>query len=57
MVAGFKSVGMVGLYTDRKALALGMALDTTFATLVEPVAIVGSASPTAGSGVGTGKIL
>lgn len=57
MVAGFKSAGMVGDATERMANAVGLALDTTFASLVIPVPIVGSASPVGASGTGVGKII
>jgi len=57
MVQGFSSVGMVGPSAAQKAGALGIGLDRTFASLVVPVAIVGSASPTGASGVGTGNIV
>lgn len=57
MVAGFKSAGLVGQSTEQIALAVGQALDTVFASLVMPIPIVGSASPSAGSGTGVGQII
>jgi hypothetical protein len=57
IIAGFAAAGMAGPETARKAAALGIGLDQTFASLLLPVAIVGSASPTATTGVGFGKIL
>lgn len=55
--AGFRSAGMNGDATDRLARALGQALDRTFASLVIPVPIVGTASPSAATGKGSGKII
>lgn len=57
IAAGFASAGMVGPVATRKAQALGIGLDRTFASLLLPVAIVGSASPSATTGVGFGKII
>lgn len=57
MVAGFKSAGLNGTFAEPLALAVGSALDTTFASLVIPVQIVGSASPTGASGTGLGQII
>ena len=57
MVSGFKSAGMNGPATERKAVALGRAFDITFASLIVPVAIVGPSSPTGSTGKGTGKIV
>lgn len=57
MITGFKSAGMKGQATEQLALAVGQALDTVFASLVIPVPIVGSASPTGGSGTGVGNII
>jgi hypothetical protein len=56
IMSGFASVGMVGPAAAKKAQALGIGLDQTFASLFLPVVIVGSASPTATTGVGFGKI-
>lgn len=57
MVAGFKSAGLLGTFAEPMALAIGSALDTTFASLVIPLPIVGSASPTGASGTGVGQII
>lgn len=57
MALGFKSAGFVGDSTERMALAIGQALDTTFASLLIPVPIVGAGSPVSTTGVGTGKII
>lgn len=57
MIAGFTEAGMKGLATVKKARAVAMAVDITFASLVLPVAIVGPPSPSPGAGAGTGKIL
>jgi hypothetical protein len=57
LVAGFASAGITGVATARKARALGQGLDQTFASLFLPVVIVGSASPSAATGKGFGKIL
>lgn len=54
MLLGFASAGLVGDGPIKKARAVGMALDRTFASLVLPIGIVGppSVSPSAGAGVG-----
>jgi len=57
MIAGFASVQMVGDGPVKKASAVGMALDITFASLVMPVPIVGAPSPSGGAGVGFGQII
>jgi hypothetical protein len=57
MVAGFASAGLVGDAAPRLAAAIGFSLDSAIASLVIPIVIVGSASPSAASGVGTGKII
>lgn len=57
MVGGFKSAGLNGMFAEPIALAVGSALDSAFASLVVPVPIVGSASPTGASGTGVGQIL
>lgn len=57
MVGGFKSAGLNGTFAEPIALAVGSALDSAFASLVVPVQILGSASPTAASGTGVGQIL
>jgi hypothetical protein len=57
MIAGFAAVSMVGNGPVRMARAIGTALDMTFASFVQVgVPIVGSASPTGGSGVGFGTV-
>lgn len=57
MVAGFASAGLVGESSPKLAAAIGRALDASFATLVLPIAIVGSASPVPGVGAGTGSLV
>lgn len=54
---GFKIAGLVGDGPTKKALALGKALDTTFASLVLPVAIAGPPSPSPSAGSGTGNLI
>lgn len=53
---GFTAAGLNGKATARKARALGVALDRTLASLVIPIAIVGSASSSPSTGVGSGQI-
>ncbi len=57
LMAGLKSAGLFGSAVDRLALAVGQALDTTFASLVIPIQIVGPSTPTSASGVGVGNII
>jgi hypothetical protein len=57
MINGFNSAGLKGDSAARKASAIAQGLDLTFASLLLPVAIVGSASPSPGTGVGTGSIV
>lgn len=57
MQAGFASAGMVGQAAARKAQAVAIGLDRTFGALFLPLAIVGSASPSAATGRGFGKII
>lgn len=57
MIAGFTAAGLVGEAMPRLAGAIGLALDSVFASLAIPIVIVGTASPTGGAGTGTGKIL
>jgi hypothetical protein len=57
MIEGFLAAGLVGDSMPRLAGAIGLALDSTFASLAIPIAIVGSASPSGGVGTGSGKIL
>lgn len=57
LVEGFAQIGMSGTSSVNMATAIGIALDTTFASLVLPVVIVGPSSIYAGVGVGTGNIV
>ena len=57
MNAGFKAAGLVGDAAPRLATAIGLALDSTIASLVIPMVVVGSASPSPSTGTGTGKII
>jgi hypothetical protein len=57
MIAGFAAMGMVGEGPVRTARAIGIGLDTTFSGFVEPVPIVGSASPSGGAGTGFGVVI
>lgn len=57
MIQGFAAVGSTGDGPTRTATAIGLALMKTFSSLVLPMPIVGSPSPSGSSGVGTGKIL
>ena len=57
MVGGFASAGMIGEDAAKKANAIGQGLDTTFASLVLPVVIVGAPTPAGGAGVGVGNII
>jgi hypothetical protein len=57
IIAGFATAGMIGIAAARKAAALAIGLDQTFATLLLPVVIVGPPTPSAATGVGFGKIL
>jgi len=57
MIAGFSAAGLVGDGPVKKASAVGMALDITFASLVMPVPIVGAPSPSGGAGAGFGQII
>lgn len=57
VAAGLASAGVVGQFASQLATAVGIALDLTFASLVIPLPIVGTASPTAASGTGVGKII
>jgi hypothetical protein len=57
MIAGFASVGMIGDGPTKMATAIGIGLDTTFASFVQPVPIVGTATPTGGAGAGFGMVL
>lgn len=55
--AGFASAGMKGPSSIKAAKALATGLDRTFASLIMPVAIVGSPSPVGSAGVGFGSII
>lgn len=54
MISGFQQAGMTGDQATKKAKAVAMGLDLTFAILVLPVVIVGppSLAPSAGTGFG-----
>ena len=57
MIGGFASMGMVGDGPVKTATAIGIGLDITFSSFVEPIPIVGSASPVGGAGVGFGTVI
>lgn len=57
IAAGLASATVIGPFAAQLATGVGIGLDLTFASLVVAVPIVGSASPTAGSGTGFGKIV
>jgi len=57
IISGFAAAGLNGPSTAQAARALATGLDRTFASLVLPVVIVGTPSPTGASGVGFGGIL
>ena len=57
MIAGFKSVGLVGLMTEATATAVGMGIDIGFGGFIIPIPIVGPASTLGSSGTGTGKLV
>jgi len=57
MVQGFSMVGMVGSGPVKFATAIGLALSKTFAALTLPMPIVGSASTSGSSGLGSGGII
>ena len=57
ILQGFNSAGLTGELLPKKARALGMALNNTFASLIIPIAIVGPPSTSPGTGVGTGSII
>jgi len=56
MIAGFASVGMIGDGPTKMATAIGIGLDTTFASFIQPIAIIGSGSPVGGAGAGFGMV-
>jgi hypothetical protein len=55
--AGFAQAGLVGGTIPRVALAIGLGLQKAMIAFRVPVPIVGSASPSGSSGVGSGKIV
>jgi len=58
MTLGFASSGVSGVHSGLIASALGLGLDLTIASFLQPgVVIVGSGSPTASSGVGVGSVI
>lgn len=57
MIAGFASVGLIGISAAQMANAVGLGLDIAFTTLVLPTPIVGSPSPFPSGGAGIGKIV
>jgi len=57
MLQGFDSAGMTGDGSKKMATAIGIALDITFASWLEPIPIVGSGSPIPGTGVGFGSVI
>jgi len=57
MIAGFSSVGMTGTGAVRKATAIGIALDTTFAAFTTVTPIAGPAGPSPSVGVGQGTVV
>jgi hypothetical protein len=57
MVGGFASLGMVSPGAVKIASSIGMGIDIAFAGFIVPIPIVGSASPVASGGTGTGTIV
>jgi hypothetical protein len=57
MIAGFAAAGMVGPGAVKKATAIGIALDITFAAFVIATPIAGASAPSPGTGIGFGKIV
>lgn len=57
MLFGFSSVGMVGDGPQKIARAIGLGLDTTFASFYLPVPIVGAPSTSSGAGIGFGSVI
>ena len=57
IIAGLAEVGMVGAGVVRIGTAIGTGINMSFAALVLPVPIVGSASPSGGAGVGYGTVI
>jgi hypothetical protein len=57
MIAGFATAGMVGPGSVKKATAIGIALDTTFAAYTTVTPIAGGAGPAPSVGVGFGSVV
>ncbi len=57
LIAAFPASGLLGLGGPKLAAAIGVALDQAFFAFTQPIAIVGSVSPSASSGVGTGQVI
>jgi len=57
MIGAFAFMGMVGAGSIKMATAIGIGLDTTFASFFEPILIVGSPSPVGGVGAGFGTVI
>lgn len=57
MIAGFAAASMVGDGPVKMARAMGTALDTIFASYIQPVVIAGSPSIVGGAGVGLGVVI
>lgn len=57
LIQGLSGVGITGVGASQKASAISQALLTVLAVSTWSVPIVGSASPSATSGVGVGRIL
>jgi len=57
MLTGFASAGMVGSNNAQLATGIGLGLDFSFASFTIPIPIVGPTTPSAGGGVGYGKIV
>jgi hypothetical protein len=57
MLRGFASMLMIGEGGIKMATAIGIGLDTTFASFIQSVPIVGAGSPVSGAGVGFGSVI
>jgi len=58
MVTGFSAMGMAGAGPAKMATAIGLGLDSTFASFVQvAVPIVGTPSPVGSSGIGFGTVI
>lgn len=57
MLQGFAAMAMTGEGSIKTATAIGIALDITVASFIEPVPIVGSPSPIGGAGAGFGMVV